>query len=283
MYDRVLGHATDLKNFVKNSYPQKSLGEYCATEFLVPLLEGRGLYMELPLKNKNILGHSFEDQFGISTMINSNIEEPQRKFFTQAHELGHHLLDPDLLRRNVDMNLSSDDPMDFEVDYDAESRANRFAAHLLLPNDVLNVLMLEQVPRKLIKHTQNVSYSTLGYRIENYLVEILQLPRYLANKLSVGFMTAPPGETKRTALTQFWQELSIRKYSNNPTLRVTSAEELAIKYIEHELTANESINGISLNQSSRGTSNPLELRHLSSLIMPTAEYIDTQDDELPFD
>lgn len=248
MYDRVLGHATDLKNFIQNSYPHKSLGEYCATEFLVPLLEGRGLYMELPFKNKNILGHSFEDQFGVSTMINSNIEEPQRKFFTQAHELGHHLLDPDLLRKNVVMNLSSDEPLDFGVNYDAESRANRFAAHLLLPNDVLNVLMLEQVPRKVIKNTQNVSYSTIGYRIENYLVEVIKLPRYLSNKLSVSFMTAPPGRTKRTALTQFWQELSTRKYSNNPSLRATSAEELAIKYIEHELTAHENTNRISINQ-----------------------------------
>lgn len=235
MYDRPVQSALELEKAIKNFTPSRSLDEYCAAPFLIMFLETRGLYMEIPFRNTKILGHSMEDDEGISTMINSNIGDLQRKFFTQAHELGHHILDPDLLRNNLTLDFLSDDSLEMNVNYGAEHRANRFAAHLLLPNDVLNVLMIEEVSRKLIKRKQKISYQTLSYRLMSYLIEVFEFPPYLARFMSENYISAPPGKTRNTLLNKFWQDISLARFANNDSLRSSSAIDVALKYFNMEL------------------------------------------------
>lgn len=232
MKQRSIALANYFEKYIRNLM-NRSLGDYDASPFVKPFLDTRGIYMEIAFRNSFILGHSLKDERGISTMINKNIKDPQRKLFTQAHELGHHLLDPKLLENNSEMDLLTDKPL--ATDSKAEVRANVFAAHLLLPDDVLDVVMLEQCSRKRIKRYQHVSYETLRYRLEDYLIRKFQLPRSLSNELVADFMSCPPGKTRGSALARFWRDADTSPANSEQGSLSKSNEKLALSYYDPEL------------------------------------------------
>jgi Zn-dependent peptidase ImmA (M78 family) len=91
------------------------------------------VFAEFPEKFKNVSG--FYDPSEDSIFVNS-AEHPRRQTFTIAHELGHSILHKEwamsaeykvLLR---DQDLAVKDPI--------EQEANAFAAHLLVPRDMLD-------------------------------------------------------------------------------------------------------------------------------------------------
>lgn len=229
MSSRSINAARYLEKWIKDLNHHKTLVDYDASKYVVPFLEDRGLYMEIPFRNKIVLGHSLTDGLGTTTMINQNIATLERKIFTQAHELGHHILDPELLMNNSEINILTEDPI--ELNKSAEVRANTFAAHLLLPDDVLNALMLEKRSKKHIKMTQCISYETLSYRLNSFLKSIYHLPQRLSEDMVSEFMDYNLSDS----LYDFWQQAKLKKPTNDDRdLRVIN-EEIALYYHDNEL------------------------------------------------
>lgn len=229
MANRAVTAAKIIEDWIKDQNHHKSLVDYDASKYIVPFLEDRGLYMEIPFRNKIVLGHSLTDELGTTTMINQNIATLERKIFTQTHELGHHVLDPELLENNSEINILTEDPI--ELNKSAEVRANTFAAHLLLPDDVLNALMLEKRSKKQIKMTQHISYETLSYRLIYFLTNLYHLPQKLSKDMVNEFMDYSASNSLYT----FWQWAHLTKPNNdNRDLNVIN-EEIALYNYDQEL------------------------------------------------
>lgn len=222
MTKRAVTAARFIEKWIKDLNHHKSLVDYNASKYILPFLEDRGIYMEVPFRNKIVLGHSLIDDLGASTMINKNIPTLERKVFTQAHELGHHILDPDLLRNNSEINILTDDPI--ELNKSAEVRANAFAAHILLPDDVLNASMLEGRSKKQMKMKQCISYETLSYRLITFLTNVFCLPKDLAVKMVSDFMDYD----KSDSLYVFWQKAYTKKPVNEQRSLRTINKEIAL-------------------------------------------------------
>ncbi|MBO0412457.1 ImmA/IrrE family metallo-endopeptidase [Enterococcus hulanensis] len=229
MDNRAVTAARFIEKWIKDLNHHKTLVDYDASKYIIPFLEDRGLYMEIPFRNKVVLGHSLTDELGTTTMINQNIATLERKLFTQAHELGHHILDPELLKHNSEINILTDDPI--ELNKSAEVRANTFAAHLLLPDDVLNALMLEKIAKKRIKMRQHVSYETLGYRLISFMTGIYHLPQKLSEEMVNEFMDYD----SNNSLYDFWQQANIKKPINDQRTLRTINEEIALYHHDYEL------------------------------------------------
>ncbi|EOL00985.1 TPA: ImmA/IrrE family metallo-endopeptidase [Enterococcus faecium] len=223
--------AKHIEKWVKSVNHQKSLTDYNAAKYLVSFLEDRGLYMEVPFRNKLILGHSLIDELGASTMINKNIPTLERKIFTQAHELGHHILDPDLLRNNSEIDILTEDPV--VLNKEAEMRANAFAAHLLLPDDVLDASMVEHKTRREIKATQQISYETLGYRLSTYMNSIFKIPKDLTEFIVNEFMESDINSEINKNFYDFWKNAYTRKPIYSTESLSTINQEIAIKYCDY--------------------------------------------------
>lgn len=87
-----------------------------------------------------------------------------RQRFTLAHELGHYALGHGAAYRD-------DNPANFNVDgFDfAETAANKFAAELLMPYEVLDLMLLQMKPFSIAKAARefDVSESALYWRMHN--------------------------------------------------------------------------------------------------------------------
>ncbi len=227
-----LSAATALSHEVQRMAPHKSLAQYDASPFLISWIEEYGLYMEYPFRQGCILGHSWTDNLGTSTMVNSLIKDPQRKIFTQAHELGHQILHATLLRNNPPVDLL---PSGIRTPANGvEAEANRFAAHLLLPDDVLNADMREGNSRHYMKYQHHISYETLGYRIEDFLEENAKLSDEQAAFLSRSFMNSQP-RSKNEPLYKFWRHIRLgQRPDDNEPFEAVNARNAAY-YCDAEL------------------------------------------------
>lgn len=212
-YPKAIKVAEKVEEIIKDEFPMRSLADYTAQPNLEWLLNKVGSYFEYPIRNKFILGHSMIDNLGESTMINKNIEDPARKAFTQAHELGHHFLHPKLLRNNRKVNILD---QNYKPEKNSvESEANCFAANLLMPDDVLYSVLYEKKSRKSIKELQCISYEALYYRIIDYLVDRVFIPKNMAIKLSKDYITSLPGLLNQCTLVRVWKKLRILNLNPN--------------------------------------------------------------------
>jgi Zn-dependent peptidase ImmA (M78 family) len=149
--------------------------KYCRSHFPVPvelIAKSEGIRVEsIPLDDE-LSGMSFIKD-GVSVIVVNANHHPNRRRFTLAHELGHHVLHAEYLRNNVHVDkvilhrnsLSSDGTEEKEV------TANNFAAELLMPAskltsmddvDINNDLEVQMLAKQL-----KVSAAALTYRLIN--------------------------------------------------------------------------------------------------------------------
>lgn len=93
--------------------------------------------------------------------VNSE-EKTQQQAFTIAHELGHALLHQEWAKSNNYRVLMRD--KDAEDNDPKEKEANVFAAHLLVPGEML-IRFADSINLKELSHIFVVSEKMLGYRI----------------------------------------------------------------------------------------------------------------------
>lgn len=98
-------------------------------------------YLEMPLPS-GISGQIERQEDKFRVIVNSN-ESPQRRRFTAAHELAHFLLHRDMLEdgaplhRDALFGAHKKDNQAFPFSPAHEVQANRFAAELLMPSQVM--------------------------------------------------------------------------------------------------------------------------------------------------
>jgi len=108
-------------------------------------------------------GHFWFDKNGVPNISYNDSEPEKRKRFTIAHELGHYV--------NGDNNVPRDTNLSFDrYNYDIrEVNANRFAAELLMPDNVvihlINFKFVHSI-EKLAKYFA-VSTGAMHYRLVN--------------------------------------------------------------------------------------------------------------------
>lgn len=133
-----------------------------------------GIRIEVLPLDDDLSGMSFIKDGHKIIIVNKN-HHPNRRRFTIAHELGHHVLHTSYLMNNVHVDkavLRRDHFSSYGVD-NKEVEANAFAAELLMPEaeikkwrrvDINNDTIIESLARKL-----RVSTAALIYRITNVL------------------------------------------------------------------------------------------------------------------
>lgn len=159
-------------------------------------------FFQFPLSD-GILGTTIVDS-AVTVTINSNIDNKSRRYFTYAHELCHVLLDTEYLRSNPGIDVQDDNGLPNASNYSRERRANRFAALSLLPDSVLNAVMMEGKTKKYIHERQKVSYETLKYRIVDFVQSRFLLPRSLSMKLAEAFTGNEQNGRTRASISGFW-------------------------------------------------------------------------------
>lgn len=159
-------------------------------------------FFPFPLRD-GILGTTIVDS-AVTVTINSNIHNNSRRYFTYAHELCHVLLDTEYLRSNPGIDVQDDNGLPNASNYSRERRANRFAALSLLPDSVLNAVMMEGKTATYIHEHQKVSYETLKYRIVDFVQSRFLLPRSLSMKLAEDFTGTEQNARTRASISGFW-------------------------------------------------------------------------------
>jgi Zn-dependent peptidase ImmA (M78 family) len=131
-----------------------------------------GIKIELALLDDDLSGMSFIKN-GIAVIVLNLNHHPNRRRFTLAHEIGHHVMHVPYLTNNVHVDkivLNRDDISSQGVDV-KEVQANAFAAELLMPEselrryhtvDLNDDEFLYSLAKKL-----KVSVTALTYRLIN--------------------------------------------------------------------------------------------------------------------
>lgn len=149
--------------------------KYAGNQFPVPVDEiakHEGIRVEAVPLDDDLSGMSFIKD-GIAVIVVNAGHHTNRRRFTIAHELAHHILHRDYLTNNVhvDKIVLHRDPSSADGSDLKEIQANSFAAELLMPESELsrwsNVdINDDTVVRDLAKRLK-VSASALTYRLMN--------------------------------------------------------------------------------------------------------------------
>lgn len=146
-----------------------------AGTFPVPIeaiAKREGIRIELASLDDELSGMSFIKN-GVAVIVLNSNHHPNRRRFTLAHELGHHVLHKDYLTNNVHVDkviLNRDEVSSQGVD-PKEMQANAFAAEILMPAaelmryrsiDLNNEEFLQRLAKQL-----KVSVTALAYRLSN--------------------------------------------------------------------------------------------------------------------
>jgi hypothetical protein len=123
-------------------------------------------------RNKKFCGILSIDEFETTITFNKSLH-PVRRNFTIAHELGHYFLHSYKQKEFVDKesNLLN------SVEAIQEKQANAFAAELVLPILVLQVLLRSQFSFNRISSVTKTSHECLKWRIVNHLTEVYGQPQ----------------------------------------------------------------------------------------------------------
>lgn len=124
----------------------------------------------------SILGHTLKDNLGTSIMINKKLKNG-RKNFTTAHEIGHLILHSD---NNHEVETSKTLATTDKNFSPLEVEANTFAAHLLLPDDILMYQVLSNFSLTAITNTSKISKDSIYWRIVNFLKDNVGVNHNLA-------------------------------------------------------------------------------------------------------
>lgn len=124
------------------------------------IYKDQGIRIDLwPYRLKGLRGAYFNDENGVSVLIDKSLPKDPRAF-TMAHELKHHLVDSD--RMEIFCDRSNENEM-------IEVGAEVFAAELLLPDELFAKTMAEMGVSKgtcspeSIVHMKNDTRTTLSY------------------------------------------------------------------------------------------------------------------------
>lgn len=90
----------------------------------------------------------------------------QRKRFSVAHEIGHYLMHHAQLERNPDLGIIYRAPIERETD-PLEQEANFFAAHLLVPTEMLKYWHSITQSQQELATIFSVSMEVIGWRLKN--------------------------------------------------------------------------------------------------------------------
>jgi Zn-dependent peptidase ImmA (M78 family) len=148
---------------------------YCDGIFPVPvehIAKSKGIRLELVALDDELSGMSFVKD-GIAVIVVNSNHHVNRRRFTVAHELAHHIFDVEYLNNNVhvDKIVLHRDSLASEGLDEKEVRANQFAAELLMPADHLarmsNVDINNDTEVQALAKSLKVSVSALTYRLIN--------------------------------------------------------------------------------------------------------------------
>lgn len=123
-------------------------------------------------RDKSFCGMLIIDEFESTIAYNQSLP-PERRNFTIAHELGHYFLHKDHESQFVDNaeNMLENTNKVFE------QQANAFAAELLIPEDVLNLMLSYRYSYFKIAKITKSSYECLIWRLVNFLNDKLNTSR----------------------------------------------------------------------------------------------------------
>lgn len=131
-----------------------------------------GIRVESISLDDELSGMSFIKDGVAVIVVNSN-HHVNRRRFTIAHELGHHILHESYLRNNVHVDkvvLHRDSLSSDGID-EKEVQANKFAAELLMPSIYLmkinNVDINDDAEVQVLAKRLKVSAAALAYRLTN--------------------------------------------------------------------------------------------------------------------
>lgn len=111
--------------------------KYRCDAMLITLLSTLDIRLDsYPFKKEHFCGMLVLDEYETTIVYNSN-HSPERRNFTIAHELGHFLLHRNKQSQFVDR---ADNMLDNTIN-EFEMQANAFAAELLLPESVINLML----------------------------------------------------------------------------------------------------------------------------------------------
>lgn len=132
-------------------------------------------YLECKMPD-SILGHTLKDNLGTSIMVNESLRGG-RKNFTIAHEIGHLILHAEQNNKvethsTISTNDNDNSPLEVE--------ANSFAAHFLLPDDVLMYQILSNFSLTAITNISGISKKAIYWRIVNFLKDNIGVNHNLA-------------------------------------------------------------------------------------------------------
>lgn len=189
-YSRGVSAGEALANAWINEQKKMQLIDYNASVFFQQIIEQKdAVYFEFPMKN-GALGYTQVDEYGISIMINDSIENPERKNFTIAHEIGHLLFHVDRSKTFQSYIETKKNLVIFDNEFKNELQeveANAFAAHLLLPDKVLKYQLLSSMNAYQIKRISGISIVALRWRITQYLVKFKKIPHKEALEIADEF------------------------------------------------------------------------------------------------
>ncbi|MGK5510502.1 ImmA/IrrE family metallo-endopeptidase [Brevibacillus formosus] len=123
-----------------------------------------------PFKKEHFCGMLVLDEYETTIVYNSN-HSSERRNFTIAHELGHYLL-----HRNKQIVDRAENMLDNSIN-EFEMQANSFAAQLLLPESVVNLMIGYRYSFFRIAKSTHTSYDCLKWRLVSYLMRNFSIGR----------------------------------------------------------------------------------------------------------
>lgn len=117
----------------------------------------------LPPDLRNLSGMYKRDHDGVPTLFYNSADSAVRRRFTIAHELGHHVLDHGDSFRDAAANFSA------SVFDHKEAAANRFAADLLMPAEIVQFMIEHEGVSSIqeLASSFKVSEVAMSYRLKN--------------------------------------------------------------------------------------------------------------------
>lgn len=147
--------------------------KYRCDFMLTYLLITLGIQLDhFPFTKDYFCGMLILDEYETTIVYNSK-HSPERRNFTIAHELGHFLLHRNKQSQFVDR---AENMLDNCIN-EFEKQANAFAAELLLPEPVLNLMLGYRYSFFRIAKTTYTSYECLKWRLVTHLMRNYSLVR----------------------------------------------------------------------------------------------------------
>ncbi|RND47841.1 hypothetical protein FAM18108_01037 [Lacticaseibacillus paracasei] len=186
--------------------------EYDATPFVLAEIQKlTDDFFAYPLRD-GLLGTTLVDS-AVTVTISDKIAYGPRRYFTCAHELCHVLIDKEYIRTHPGIDVEDENGLPSSKDNPKERRANHFAALVLLPDEILNAVMMERKSKFYIRHHQKVSFETLKYRISDFIQLRFLLPRSMALKIAAAFADKEADPSQQKGIYGFWRAAEDRNIS----------------------------------------------------------------------